>query len=63
MSQFVILELDDGYIIAGVPDGKTPETVAVESGAVLVDGGPYVSFEEAQDAMLSMPNPYERDEL
>ncbi|QDV44460.1 hypothetical protein Enr13x_43260 [Stieleria neptunia] len=59
MNGFIIIEVDDGFTIAEIPEGATPESVAMQRGGVLVEGGPYKSFEEASDVLATLPNPYE----
>ncbi len=56
MKEFIIVESDSGLTVAEVPPGKSAEDVAAGLGAVLVDSGPYRTFEDAEDAMLSMPD-------
>ncbi len=59
MIGFIIIEVDDGFTIAEVPEGSTPESIATQFGGVLVEGGPYKSFAEASDVLATLPNPYE----
>jgi hypothetical protein len=48
---FAIIEVDDGLTIVQVMLGQSPEDAALAEGGVLVDPGPYDSFEEANDAL------------
>ena len=59
MNYFVIVETSDGFTIGSVGNGQTPESVAKELGGVLIDPGPYDSFQQAQDVVLTLENPYE----
>jgi hypothetical protein len=51
---FAIIETDAGLTVAQVSPGATPEEAAVVKGGVLVDPGPYKSFDNAYDAMLAL---------
>ncbi len=61
MNQFVIIETESGFQIVALPDGKTADEVAKEHGGILVDEGPYPTFEAAEEILATMPNPYEAD--
>ena len=54
MVSFAIIELDDGLTVATVQSGQTPEEVATIEHGVLVDPGPYVTYEEACDALCEL---------
>jgi hypothetical protein len=62
MSHYIIVELDRGFTVVKVPEGETPEMAARDVGGILVDAGPYDSFEKAQDALATLPNPYQVEE-
>lgn len=51
MASFAIIELDDGFEVIEVLPGQTPPDAAAAEGGVLVDLGPYFSYEEANDAL------------
>ena len=51
MVYFVIAEVDDGLTIVSFNEGESAEDAAVKQGGVLVDSGPYSSYEEAADAL------------
>lgn len=55
MQTYAIVETDAGLAIAEIPENKTVEDVAAEMGGAVVDPGPHKSFEQAQDAMLMLP--------
>ena len=61
MEFYIIIETDDGMTVAGVPENSTPEAVARDAGGVLIDSGPYDTFEKAHDVLMTLPNPYEAD--
>jgi len=55
MAQFAIIEVDEGLTVAECPAGLTPDAVAAGQGGVVVDPGPYPTYEEAYDALLALP--------
>ncbi len=61
MKYFVIVETEDGFTIGTVTNGSTPESVAKDHGGVLIDPGPYESFQHAQEVVLTLENPYEQN--
>ncbi|QDT03789.1 hypothetical protein K227x_21740 [Rubripirellula lacrimiformis] len=58
MIEYVIIETDHGYTIAGVPEGSDAETAAKAAGGVLVDDARYRTFDAAQDALAAFPSPF-----
>lgn len=57
ISEYVVIENDDGLLVVGVAEDQTKEQVALANGGVIVDEGPYHAFDEAYDAMLLIPDP------
>ena len=51
MVYFAIIEVDDGFTIIEVKDEQPAEEIALREGGILVDPGPYSSYEEACDAL------------
>jgi hypothetical protein len=51
---YVIIETDDGLTVAEVAAESNADEAATVSGGVLVDAGPYKSFDDAYDAMLAL---------
>ena len=51
MVSFAIIEVEDGYTIVQVAPGQSPEEAALGEGGILVDAGPFDSYEEANDAL------------
>ncbi len=62
MLSYEIVETDEGLAVAEVPTGTTAEEVALARGGILIDPGPYKSFEEAYDAMLALQEDEDEDE-
>ena len=52
MQSFVVVETDDGLMVAEVDGGSSPEAEAERLGGVLVDPTPYATYEDAYDALL-----------
>lgn len=55
MPEFIIVETDRGLAIAQQPVGYDAVETAAANSAVLVDGGPYRSYEDAYDVLLNTP--------
>jgi hypothetical protein len=51
MAMFAIVEVDDGYTVAEWGAGETADTAALKLGGILIDAGPYHSYEEAYAAI------------
>ena len=50
-SFFAIIEVEDGLTVIQVEPGQSPADAALAEGGVLMDPGPYDSYEEATDAL------------
>lgn len=50
-SYFAIIEVEDGLTVIQVTPGQSPEDAALAEGGLLVDPGPYDSYEEANEAL------------
>jgi len=62
MPQFAIIEVDDGLEVAEFEAGAPPDEVAAKQGGVLIDPGPYRSYEDAYDALLALSSEAEEEE-
>lgn len=51
---YCIIETERGWTIAEMLVGRTAEDVAAEAGGALIDPGPYDSYEDAGDALVSL---------
>jgi hypothetical protein len=51
---YCIVETDDGWTIAEMSSERTAAQTAGAIGATVIDPGPYDSYEEADDALVSM---------
>jgi len=63
LSEFIIVENDSGLSVVQVSPGETHEDAAVRNQAVVVDSGPYHSYEQAYEAMQQVPAPDDPEEL
>jgi hypothetical protein len=54
MTTFAIIETDEGMRVVELSPGQSAEDAAIVHGGNLIDSGPYVSYEEAYDAMFDM---------
>jgi len=60
MTSFAIIEVDDGLTVTELGSNETPEDAALSKGGLVVDPGPYYSYQDALDAMLALED--EEDE-
>jgi hypothetical protein len=54
MTQYCIIEDENGWRVIDHPDGETAEETAHRLGGRVVDSGPYHSWEDATDAMEAL---------
>jgi hypothetical protein len=54
MANFAIVEVDDGLTIVEVLAGESPEDAALREAGVLVDPGPYTTYDDASDALAEL---------
>ena len=54
MVSFAIIELEDGFAITTIQPGQTPTEAAAEEQGILVDAGPFATYEEACAAMCEL---------
>lgn len=55
MTEYIIIETDSGLTIVQQAAGDDPAKTATGSGGILSDAGPYASYAEVYEAMLSTP--------
>ena len=63
MLQYAIIETEDGLAVTQLPPTKLVEDLAAENGAVIVDPGPYASFDDAYDAMIAIEEEESEEDL
>ncbi|MEX2306271.1 MAG: hypothetical protein WD738_01685 [Pirellulales bacterium] len=61
MVEFAIIELEDGLTLVELQRSQSPDDAAASRGGILIDPGPYSSFEEASDALDDLQ--YEDEEV
>ena len=63
MVNYALIEVDDGYTVVQFANGESAEEAAIREGGVLVDPGPYMSYEEAYEALDRLEVFDEEDDL
>ncbi len=63
MALYQIIETDDGLTVAEVQAEAVPEEGAVVQRGVVVDPGPYKTYEDAYDAVLALKQEEEDEDL
>jgi len=53
MSQYAIIEVDAGLTVVEFPPDGLPEEEALRRGGLVIDPGPFESYDQACDAMFS----------
>lgn len=51
---YFILETEDGWTVAEIPPASSAEIAAGELAGSVIDPGPYDSYEDATDALVSL---------
>ncbi len=59
MPLFAILEVDEGLTITELENEETAEDCAILQGGVVVDPGPYYSYQDAYEALLALEDEVE----
>jgi hypothetical protein len=59
--QFAIIEIDDGLSIVELQPGQPPEEVAAKQHGILVDAGPFATYEDACDALTELEGEEEEE--
>ncbi len=54
MSHYAIIEIDSGMTVVEIEASVSPNDEAMRRGGLLIDPGPYPTYDEACDAMLSL---------
>lgn len=55
MTFYAIIETDTGLTVTEVEPGTTAEEAARRNNAVLIDPGPYKSYDDAYEALMALP--------
>lgn len=59
---YAVIETDSGLTVTELSPDMTPQQAAERKGGLLVDPGPYKSYDDAYDAILALQNEEEDDE-
>ncbi len=59
---YAVIETDAGLRVVQLESAGRPEVAAEKHGGVIVDPGPYKSFDEAYDAMLALQDEEEEQQ-
>lgn len=62
MAAYCIIETDDGWTIVEHPAEITAEEAAHRQGGIVVDPGPFDSYEDACDALTGLQEELDDDE-
>ncbi len=62
MPKYAIIETESGLTVVPILPGRTPEEMAIQLGGIVVDPGPYPTYEEAYDALLAIRAEEESEE-
>jgi hypothetical protein len=62
MVLYEIVETDEGLTVAEFDQGVLPEDAAAQVGGTVVNAGPFESYGEAYDALLSLAEAEDDDE-
>ncbi len=60
---YTIIETDAGLTVAELKQGQTPEEAAERAGGLLVDPGPYKTYDDACEAMLAIKEEEEEEDV
>jgi hypothetical protein len=61
MIDFAIIELEDGLTVAELQPGQSPEDAAASQGGILIDPGPFPTYEDACDALTALQDDDEEE--
>lgn len=54
MLRYELIETNEGMTVVEIPTGNTAEEAARQQGGVIVDAGPFTSYEDAYDALMAL---------
>ena len=63
MPRYEIIETDAGFTVVEVKPGAQPEETAARYHGVMVDPGPYKTYDDAYDAILALQGEEEEQEV
>jgi len=54
MLRYELIETDEGMTVIEITPGMTPEDAARQYDGLVVDPGPYTSYEDAYEALMAL---------
>jgi hypothetical protein len=63
MPSYAIIEVDAGLTVVETHPGESAEEAAVRNAGLLVDPGPFPSYDDAYDAIVAMEHDEEADSV
>lgn len=61
MAYYIIVETENGQTIINCDEGRSPLEAAEANGGLLVDDGPFATYEDALDALTYLTSSDEED--
>jgi hypothetical protein len=62
MLQYELIETNEGLTVIEIPSGRSAEEAARQQGGLVVDPGPFASYEDAYEALMTMKLDNEEEE-
>jgi hypothetical protein len=63
MLRYELIETNEGMTVIEIPSGATPDDAALQQGGLVVDPGPFTSYEDAYEAMMALKLDDDQEEL
>jgi hypothetical protein len=63
MLRYELVETNDGLAVVEIPAGSTAEEAARQQGGLIVDPGPFTSYEDAYEALMALKLDEDEEEL
>jgi len=54
MLRYELIETDEGLTVIEIPTNATAEEAARQQGGLIVDPGPFTSYEDAYEALMAL---------
>ncbi len=62
MLLYELIETDEGLSVVEIPEGATAEDAARQQEGIVVDPGPFTSYEDAYEALMALKLDEDEDE-
>jgi hypothetical protein len=62
MLRYELVETNEGMTVIEIPDGATAEEAARQQDGLIVDPGPFTSYEDAYEALMALKLDENEDE-